>query len=268
MGALVQQLFAAGLAPATRRTYQSGEKRYLGFCSSMGESPYPASEQPLSAFVAFLYQQGLSAATMKSYLAAVRHAQIALGLGDLVMAGMPQLQHVLRGARQNVAGRKSLTRLPITPEILQRLRGTWERHPSRANASMLWAAATLCFFAFLRMGEAVSPSDAGFDSRYHLAYGDVRVNSTSNPQWMEVQIKRSKCDQFGRGVTLVVGATRMEICPMASMLAYLVRRGDSPGPLFRFADGRCLTRNRFISALRSALGECGIVPSLYTGHSF
>ena len=47
-----------------------------------------------------MYQEGLSAGTMKSYLAAMRHAQIALGLGDPVMVWMPQLQYVLKGCRQ------------------------------------------------------------------------------------------------------------------------------------------------------------------------
>ena len=105
---------------------------------------------------------------MKSYLAAVRHGQIAIGLGDPVLVGMPQLQYVLKGARQNLAGRPGRTRLPITPEIFRQLRCSWERHPSRVDAVMLWAAATLCFFAFVCMGEEVVPSDSGFDTISHM----------------------------------------------------------------------------------------------------
>lgn len=63
------------------------------------ESPYPATGQRLSGFIAHLYEQGLCASTMKGYLAAVRHAQIALGLVDPVMTKMPQLPYVLKGAR-------------------------------------------------------------------------------------------------------------------------------------------------------------------------
>ena len=215
-----------------------------------------------------MYQEGLSAATMKSYLAAVRHAQIALGLGDPVMVRMPQLQYVLKGARRRLSGRQKQTRLPITPEILRQLKRTWEQHPSKADARMLWAAATLCFFAFLRMGEAVAPSDSGFYPRLHLSYGDVRVNSTQDPTWMHVHIKQSKCDQFADGIKLFIGATNSDLCPVAAMLGYLVERGSPPGPLFLFENGQVLTRVRFVSALRSALRECGIDPSLYAGHSF
>ena len=88
---------------------------------------------------------------------------------------------------------------PITPYM--------ECHPSRVGAVMLWAAETLCVCAFLCMGKAVIPSDSGFDARTHLAYGDIRVNSTSNLPWVEVHIKNSKCDQFSKGTTLSVGAT-------------------------------------------------------------
>ena len=35
--------------------------------------------------------------------------------------------------------------------------------------------------SFLRMGDVVTPSDSAFDSWYHLAYGDVRVNSRGEP---------------------------------------------------------------------------------------
>ena len=115
---------------------------------------------------------------------------------------------------------------------------------------------------------AVVPSDSGFDPRYHLAYGDVRFDSNADPSWMEVTIKRSKCDQFCKGVTLLVGATRTTICPIAAMAGYLVYRGGKPGPLFVFEDGRPLTRDRFVAAVRSALQTCGIDPSAYAGHSF
>ena len=118
------------------------------------------------------------------------------------------------------------------------------------------------------MGEAVIPSDSGFDARTHLAYGDIHVNSTNYPLWVEIHIKHFKCDQFSKGVILSVGATHMDICPVAAMLGYLVEGGSSPGPLFKFADGRYLTHNCFVSALRAALRECGIDLALYSGHNF
>ncbi len=109
---------------------------------------------------------------------------------------------------------------------------------------MLWAAATLCFFGFLHAGEAVAPSDTGYDSHFHLSFGDVRVDSIQKPSWLAVDIKRSKTDQFGKGVTLSIGATGTDICPVAAMLGYLARRGSNPGPLFLFHDPGPLRKPR------------------------
>ena len=85
----VQQLFSAGLANSTKKSYQSGANRYIRFCSLFGVTPYPTTERSLSYFVGYLFQEGLSASTVKGYLSAVRHAQISLGLGDPRMGDMP-----------------------------------------------------------------------------------------------------------------------------------------------------------------------------------
>ena len=48
---------------------------------------------------------------------------------------------------------------------------------------MLWAAATMCFFGFLRVGEVVGLSDLEFDPSVHLSAADVSVNSHSSPTY-------------------------------------------------------------------------------------
>ena len=50
-------------------------------------------------FIAHLHNEGVSPGTVKSYLAAVRHEQISMALGDLHIAQMPQLEYVLKGAK-------------------------------------------------------------------------------------------------------------------------------------------------------------------------
>ena len=39
-------------------------------------------------------------------------------------------------------------------------------------------------------------------------------------------------------------------------------------PLFKFQDGRFLTRQRLVTAVRDALRSAGVQPGLYSGHSF
>lgn len=58
------------------------------------------------------------------------------------------------------------------------------------------------------------------------------------------------------------------LCPVAALLSYMVLRGKGEGPLFKFKDGRALTRPRLVSELRKALAEAGLKPENYAGHSF
>ena len=44
--------------------------------------------------------------------------------------------------------------------------------------------------------------------------------------------------------------------------------GDKEGPLFQFYDGRSLTRERFVQAVRKALTKAGFDHQVYAGHSF
>ena len=149
----VRELFTAGIAKSTQKTYKSGSKRYTDFCDNYELTAFPISKSVLMYFVAFLYKEGLSAGAVKSYLAAARHAQISLGLGDPNVAGMPQLEFVIKGLKKKAASGQRQTRLPITPDILRALRKVWEANTDQEGATMLWAAACMCCFGFLCSGE-------------------------------------------------------------------------------------------------------------------
>ena len=114
----------------------------------------------------------------------------------------------------------------------------------------------------------VAPSDRGYDAEWHLSFADVRADTQKIPEFLQVTIKASKTDPFRKGVTIFLGRTQDELCPVAATLQYMVRRGSGPGPLFMFSEGRYLTRDRFVSAVRSGLTMAGINASLYAGHSF
>lgn len=220
------------------------------------------------AFVASLHRESLSASTVKSYLSAVRYAQIALGLGDPGMGGMAQLEYVVKGMKRLSPSQSQRKRLPITPPVLGRMKQAWASLPDQRDTAMLWAAATLCFFGFLRSGEIVVPSDSSFCQDRHLSFEDIRVDSHAAPQFLEVRIKESKTDPFRKGVTIVIGRTGGELCPVAAVLGYMAARGPAAGPLFHFSDGRALTRARFVAAVRVALTRAGVDAKGYSGHSF
>ena len=63
---------------------------------------------------------------------------------------------------------------------------------------MLWAAMCVCFFGFLRAGEAVAP-EMNFDASRHLTYADIAVDDLVDPKQLQVYIKQSKTDPFRLG---------------------------------------------------------------------
>ena len=73
------------------------------------------------------------------------------------------------------------------------------------DTCMLWAASCLCFFDFLRKGEAVVPSNSFYCPEVYLSVEDIKVSDRKKPSFLEVRIKSLKTDVFQRGVTVVTG---------------------------------------------------------------
>ena len=107
-----------------------------------------------------------------------------------------------------------------------------------------------------------------YNSRVHLSWGDVTVDNHSSPSIVCVHLKRSKCDQFGKGVDVFIGRTYDYICPVVALLTYMAQQGQQEGPFFRFQDGFPLIKAQFVTRFRAALEEAGVSCCHYSGHSF
>ena len=70
------------------------------------------------------------------------------------------------------------------------------------------------------------------------------------------------------GVTIYLGQTGQNICPVVVLLGYLALRGQRPGRLFLYRDGSPLSRQRLMHRTEQVLELRGINTAAYTGHSF
>ncbi len=193
---------------------------------------------------------------------AIRYLQIESGLGDpFAKTSWPRLEYVLKGIKRNQAetGAKSKPWLPITPT---------EPNVAQGDIKMIWAACCLCFFGFLRCGKMTVPGDSEYDPAVHLSFADVSFDHPSDPSVIQVHIKSSKMDLFRKGVFVYLGRTNADLCPVSALLGYLCARGSSAGALFRFSDGKVLSRPRFVERVRSALRLAGVDQAKYCSHSF
>ena len=77
------------------------------------------------------------------------------------------------------------------------------------------------FFGFLRSGEICCPTSSNFDTSEHLTLGDISLDSRTAPSKMFITIKASKTDPFQAGVTIVMGATGHDLCPVAATVPFL-----------------------------------------------
>ena len=242
--------------------------RYLGFCRQHKVvSPFPLTESVLLQFVAFLSLEGLSYPSVRAYLSGLRFMQILSGLEDPAFSSFGRLEYVLRGVRRLSPSGQRPQRFPITPRILRLLHDVWSQQPVSHDTVMLWAACCVGFFGFLRAGEFTCPSLEAYSSTM-LSARDVAVDSHSSPSFVTLHLRQSKTDVFGMGVTIYLARVEGPVCPVKALLPYLVLRGSSPGPLFRFQDGSTLSRARLVSAVCTALASHGLDVSRFNGHSF
>ena len=263
-----KRYFAQSLSASSTRSYSSAQSRFIKFCHQFSLPPYPLNETLLCSFASFLAEEGLKLQTIKCYLSALRHAQIANGFPDpRIGVDHPRLECILRGIKRSQASApsQSRTRLPITPEILRLIHG---HLPPPPDSHMIWAACCLGFFGFLRAGEFTVPSVAEFNPEEHLSLADIAIDSHSSPSLLRVRIKQSKTDPFRLGVDIYLGKASPPLCPVSAIIEYISVRGPHPGPLFLFANGSSLSRQRLVDSVRACLKRAGLNHGLYAGHSF
>ena len=128
-----------------------------------------ADELLLTEFVAFL-AKSIKYASSKTYLAAVRHYHIRHGF-HLHMHEMLRLQLVLRGIKRSQGDRIRVC-LPITIHHLKLFRLLLAiSSTNNFDSLMIWAAMTLAFFGFLRLGELTCNSK--FNKDVHLTHNSI-----------------------------------------------------------------------------------------------
>lgn len=231
-------------------------------------NPLPVSQSVLCLFISHLANLGLAYSTIKTYLSAVRYLHILNGLPEPRANPMPKLNLVERGIRRAKATEEPRRlRLPITPLILRQLKSLWSSRAEDFDTVMIWAACCTAFFGFFRIGEITMDNQTAAKA-HCVAVDDIAVDDHRTPTVVRIHLRHSKMDQFGKGVDVYMGRTGDDLCPVSAILAYLARRRNAPGPLFRTRDGRFLTKAMFTSRLREALSTLGYEATSYAGHSF
>ena len=136
---------------------------------------------------------------------------VAEGYGDLRMSSMARLEQVLKGIKSLQARTRgrSLPRLLITPDLLLKMKGVWQKRGTTWDNTMLWAAVTLVLLRVLQVqGDSSTskpvtvPAASAFDEGAHLTFRDVTVDSVEHLKVLRVRLKASKTDTFRVGINV------------------------------------------------------------------
>ena len=74
------------------------------------------------------------------------------------------------------------------------------------------------FFWFLRCGEFLVPDGGNFDPNTSLSLTDISLDTSGRNSRFMLSIKMSKTNQFRNGTQVVLGATNLDLCPVAALL--------------------------------------------------
>ena len=172
--------------------------------------------------MAKLCLDGVAAGTVKSYIL-VRSPLYTNRNGSWGPSGGVNVTSGIHpeGSEEN-GGKGDKSTAPYHLEITKAVKGgvAVSGKPGRCDDVVGSSVHVLLRFPPVWRGGVV-PSEAGYDTGVHLSQGDVRVNSVQDPQYLEVRIKASKTDPFRKGVTVYLGRTGKEVCPVAAILGYI-----------------------------------------------
>ncbi len=205
----------ASLAPATRATYESQWKLFVGWCLEVGVNPLPADPQDVARYLA-VRARTVATATVASALQAIRHVHEAHGYP--APTHNPGIKRTLSGIRR-AKGSRSEGSDPIRRvELWRALDAIEDTHRGRRDRALLllgWAGA-------LRRSEIVA---ADVDHLTFRSEGAVLL------------IPRSKTDQDGEGALIALHRGRdPRYCPVVALEMWLageaVNGHPVEGPLF------------------------------------
>ena len=243
-------------------------KKFQQYCEHQGVRPLPADPTTVVNFLGFIKTQGLSAATARTYVAALGNQHKESNFESPTARSI--VKAALRGYGK-LKPQKPDTRLPITINIMRQIK-TFIASSDLCyyDQRMLWFSFCLAFFGFLRVGEFTTPTSTYFDPERCLRFRDVYVSP--NGSHLTVIIRASKTDQHAQGHQVVIPATNRSVCAVkACRKFFAILSSLNPEldeiPLLQFSNKQFLTRSSFQKHLRSFLR--GIPDSRrYSTHSF
>lgn len=220
----------------------------------------PVTQLSLVLWITF-ESKFLKADTLQGYLYGIQDWSLRES-GEDPLANAKVLKKLMKSLSKTQSPRRQ--RRSVTVNVLRALHAFFDmqRHDHRC----MWAMFTIAVALLLRIGEAVPKSK---HAAFVIRRKDWRVVA---PKARSLFLRRSKCDQRGKGVVLRCPSVEdARVDAVRAVDSYIARSTVSlppDGPLFVLDDGSPLIRPVVIAALRQAATLAGLPGKEFNGISF
>ncbi len=163
-------------------------------------------------------------------------------------------------------------RQPITVEIMLSLkRKLRDWATSHANQRLIWATATCMYHGLFRVQELLCDREDAFDPAFTLLTTDIQLNSDSQQDSLQFNLKAPKEDKKCRSKIVDVYSNGTPTCPVRAFTKWKAELKSWPPtqPAFRWDDGTPLTARCFNKILKDKLADAAPNPhAKLSSHSF
>lgn len=257
----MDHLLLNSIANSTRQAYSNSLSKFFNFRAQNGfGNSWPAPLIDIICFIAHAFKCGFSHSSINGYLAGISFFSKINDLSDNTQKFV--VRKMLEGFKRS-RGCNQDSRLPITKELLKSLILILPNVCSSQYEVKLFSAIfSLCFHAFLRVGEVAISNK---NNEHVLDFHNLLVF----PNSLQLYIASSKTDQTGQGTYLTVQAQQdLSLCPVKLLKDYISERSNHAGPLFCHFDKSPMSRYQISAVLSKGLQKLGIPKMHYSTHSF
>ncbi|KAJ3534181.1 hypothetical protein NMY22_g7033 [Coprinellus aureogranulatus] len=217
-----------GLASSTRKTYSTGQRRFIKYVQlhnlyNPDGSILPASQHAVMCWVASMGVE-VQPKTIKAYLTAVRSLHVDADL-PFTACESPIVGRLIRGIKIYHGERNRKPVQPITLPVLTALLGQLKPGVTPGHTS-IYAACCVAYGGFLRSGEFTSGKNKSASlglKRQHVQF----LPSFEKPTHLILTLPASKTDPFRKGVSVrIAAAPGKPTCPVAALKTHFLETPD------------------------------------------
>jgi len=266
LDALIIRYRRSAYAETTKAAYRSQLQSYHGFCAKFRYLPLPASTLIISRYIAYISLR-ISTSSIPPYLNIIRLLHMEAGLSDPFQSNF-HISSLIKGVHRHLASPPK-QKLPITPAILLQMHAHLDF--SRPILVSFWAACLVAFYSFFRKSTLLAKSSS-HSCKTEFCIRDLIISPTT----ALLNVKHTKTLQFFNRLVQVPlpHIPNSPLCPISALHKLLSLLSGAPPSLSLFSyplpggGFSHLTYPSFSKLLGIVLGQSGISPSLYSGHSF